>query len=79
MRAGLAASTVTPGKIAPDVSLTVPAITACAAATPGTRRTHASRITDFAAAFIAHLAFYPIAVELLGIVPSPRADGSCPG
>ena len=30
IRAGLAASTVTPGSTAPDVSLTAPAMTACA-------------------------------------------------
>src|SRR5512145_3245808 len=35
MRAGLLASTVTPGRIAPDVSRTVPAMTACAAAVMG--------------------------------------------
>ena len=35
MSAGLLASTVTPGRMAPDVSLTVPAMTACATAVVG--------------------------------------------
>src|SRR5947208_9294077 len=35
MSAGLAASTVTPGRIAPDVSLTTPASEDCADATAG--------------------------------------------
>src|SRR4029079_8233742 len=41
IRAGLAASTVTPGKNAPDVSLTVPAmlpVAACAQRAAGTKR-----------------------------------------
>ena len=42
MRAGLAASTVTPGSTAPDESLTVPAITACAKAAVGMRTMQAS-------------------------------------
>src|SRR5688572_14548974 len=37
MRLGLAASTVTPGSTAPDASLTVPVIVACANAAEGTR------------------------------------------
>src|SRR5687768_3750880 len=43
--AGLLASTVTPGRIAPDVSLTVPAMTACAAAVAGksARKTQTAR------------------------------------
>jgi hypothetical protein len=36
MSAGLDASTVTPGRTAPDVSLAAPAIDACARATVGT-------------------------------------------
>src|SRR5690349_21800723 len=45
MSAGLLASTVTPGRSAPDVSLTVPAMTACAAAVVGTsaRKTQTAR------------------------------------
>jgi hypothetical protein len=35
MRTGLAASTVTPGRTAPDASLTTPAIDACAYAEAG--------------------------------------------
>src|SRR5262245_44192879 len=35
MSAGLVASTVTPGSTAPEASLTVPAMTACAAAVAG--------------------------------------------
>src|SRR6187431_2589490 len=43
--AGLLASTVTPGRIAPEVSLTVPAMTACAAAVVGrsARKTQTAR------------------------------------
>src|SRR4029078_12519129 len=43
--AGLLASTVTPGSMAPEVSLTVPAITACAAALVGrsARKTQTAR------------------------------------
>src|SRR5688572_4028318 len=40
MRAGLVASTVTPGSTAPDESLTTPLIDACARASDGTRATH---------------------------------------
>src|SRR5215467_4364996 len=36
MRTGLAASTVTPGRTAPNVSFTTPAIVLCADATAGT-------------------------------------------
>src|SRR6185503_5376363 len=45
MSAGLLASTVTPGSIAPDVSLTVPAMTAWAAAVVGrsARKTQTAR------------------------------------
>src|SRR6187401_167822 len=39
MSAGLAASTVTPGKTAPDVSRTMPAIDACAKSEWGATRT----------------------------------------
>src|SRR4029453_10340516 len=46
VRAGLAASTVTPGRTAPDVSFTVPATVAalvpCADAAAGTSRRYAS-------------------------------------
>src|SRR5688500_8418727 len=38
MRASLAASTVTPGSTAPDVSLTTPAMDDCASATVGMNR-----------------------------------------
>src|SRR5262245_35889515 len=41
MSAGLAASTVTPGRIAPDVSRTVPVIVACASARAGVPRRRA--------------------------------------
>ena len=41
IRAGLLASTVTPGRTAPLVSLTTPAITLCAAAPPGSAITSA--------------------------------------
>jgi len=41
IKAGLAASTVTPGRTAPDVSLTTPVIAACANATAGVN--HAAR------------------------------------
>src|SRR5689334_10069583 len=52
MRAGLAASTVTPGSTAPDVSRTTPVIDACANATAGARHTartnrHPRRTTRF--------------------------------
>src|SRR5687767_14068287 len=40
MRAGLLASTVTPGSTAPDESRTTPLIEACAKASDGTRATH---------------------------------------
>src|SRR5687767_13419142 len=45
MRTGLDASTVTPGSSAPDVSLTVPVMVACAQTTAG-----ANRITNAAVA-----------------------------
>src|SRR3982751_2277818 len=45
IRAGLDASTVTPGRTAPDVSLTTPVMDACAAARAGTSTTHASNGT----------------------------------
>jgi hypothetical protein len=38
--AGLATSTVAPGRTAPDASLTIPAIALCARAMPGTTSTH---------------------------------------
>src|SRR5436190_18689512 len=41
MRAGLATSTVTPGRTAPDVSFTTPVIDACANARVGNRTRHA--------------------------------------
>src|SRR5688572_21586180 len=41
INAGLAASTVTPGRTAPDVSLTTPAMDACAYAAAGSRTRHA--------------------------------------
>src|SRR5262245_40394671 len=41
MSAGLAASTVTPGSTAPDVSFTTPAMDACACAVAGTSSRHA--------------------------------------
>src|SRR5262245_5595421 len=46
INAGLAASTVTPGRTAPDVSLATPAMDACADAAAGrtTRHTIANRI-----------------------------------
>jgi hypothetical protein len=48
MSAGLAASTVTPGKTAPVVSRTTPAIAVCACAKTGlaerTRRTQKARV-----------------------------------
>src|SRR5262245_5210905 len=42
IRTGLAASTVTPGRTAPDESRTMPAIEACANAADGTATAHAS-------------------------------------
>jgi hypothetical protein len=42
MRAGLDASTVTPGRTAPDVSLTVPVIDACANAKVGNSTANAA-------------------------------------
>jgi hypothetical protein len=47
MRAGLVASTVTPGNIAPDASFTTPAITACAKARPGLITNKTTSATDF--------------------------------
>ena len=44
IRAGLVASTVTPGNAAPDVSLTAPAMVPCACAAAGTRTSHARAI-----------------------------------
>jgi len=40
MSDGLDTSTVTPGRIAPDVSFTMPAIALCADAVAGTNTTH---------------------------------------
>ena len=57
IRAGLDASTVTPGSTAPDVSFTVPAMVACAHTTAGAT----SRITSAAVAAAhtrAHLPFH---------------------
>src|SRR5262245_61390827 len=47
MRAGLLASTVTPGRTAPDSSFTCPVTTACADATRG-KRTTPTRATRIA-------------------------------
>ena len=44
INAGLDASTVTPGSTAPDVSLTAPAIDACARAAVGTSTINTSAI-----------------------------------
>lgn len=44
---GLAASTVTPGSTAPDVSLATPAIDACASATAGVKSVHESTRATF--------------------------------
>ncbi len=46
IRAGLAASTITPGSTAPDTSLTTPVIAACARATAGNRSKTDRRATD---------------------------------
>src|SRR5438128_1090878 len=48
MSTGLEASTVTPGRTAPDVSLTVPVIVAWAHAAVGTRTVHMSTTAIFA-------------------------------
>ena len=40
IRTGLAASTVTPGSTAPDVSLTTPVMAACANAAAGSKQDH---------------------------------------
>src|ERR1700704_3411275 len=55
IRAGLAASTLTPGRTAPELSLTTPVIAACAEAVDGksretriTRSAHEDRRTRFA-------------------------------
>src|SRR5262249_53510733 len=45
MRAGLAASTVTPGSTAPDASFTTPVSSACAKAMVGTTMTESNRVT----------------------------------
>jgi len=51
--AGLVASTVTPGRMAPDVSLTVPVIAACARARFGTAaRTAAARKNNLVRMFL---------------------------
>src|SRR5262245_20860009 len=55
MRAGLVASTVTPGRMAPEGALTIPVITACADAAVG-RRTIQASTASFNAARIVHLA-----------------------
>src|SRR5262245_4024103 len=44
IRAGLVASTVTPGSTAPEESLIVPAMTACAETTVGRRTIHARSV-----------------------------------
>src|SRR5688572_23642588 len=55
--AGLAASTETPGSTAPELSRTVPAITACARAVVGTSTIDATTARIFTAARIFHLTF----------------------
>src|SRR5688572_21532331 len=60
IRAGLAASTVTPGSTAPDVSLTVPVNEAWANANAGSRTTHASTHTTRADRRITHLHREPV-------------------
>src|SRR6266446_9198381 len=55
MSAGLLASTVTPGSTAPEVSLTTPAITACARAPVGMRIINATIASAFTLTRICHL------------------------
>ena len=59
MRAGLAASTVTPGSTAPDVSLTTPAIPlavpCCADAAPGSSSAHTMNPGQTLSTGVAHL------------------------
>src|SRR5437667_597128 len=56
IKAGLAASTVTPGSTAPDVSFTVPAIPlavpCCADAAPGSRSAHTTRTSPTPTTFV---------------------------
>jgi plasmid replication initiation protein len=52
MRAGLVASTVTPGNTAPVVSRTTPAIELCADAHPGAKNNHAVATNKILAEFM---------------------------
>src|SRR5689334_22942468 len=56
INAGLAASTVTPGRTPPETSLTTPVMAACAKAAAGrsnrTNRTAVQRVTNFLIAFL---------------------------
>src|SRR4051812_39118094 len=58
MSAGLAASTVTPGSTAPDVSFTTPVMDDCANSEPGTRTTHVSTAATRKRLRIPHLLFW---------------------
>src|SRR5437016_2219528 len=83
MSAGLAASTVTPGSTAPDESLTVPAITACAEAAVGMSAIHASNVRILTTTRITHLAVRVVAqikrseVIYLSRENAPRLLDSC--
>src|SRR5881628_1816177 len=83
MRAGLAASTVTPGSTAPEASRTTPAIAplvaVCADAAAGANATHASTAT-IAPTVVARIAFHVLMFGLLdGRTLPETARAACIG
>src|SRR5262245_20815823 len=70
--AGPTASTVTPGSTAPEVSLTVPVIDACAKTSRGTRHSHASSASFLPRALISRLLDITNATERLQLVTPPQ-------
>ena len=73
MSAGLVASTVTPGKTAPEVSLTTPAITACAKTPEGMMRIDADITNACRAERMLHLA---IGCPWMGLAGTRYSRGS---
>src|SRR6266581_3501603 len=76
MRTGLAASTVTPGKTAPDESFTTPAMVLCADATAGSSVSSARPIQK-RANVNPRIVFSFVGTEELGFGSPDRSAGRC--
>src|SRR4029453_16912985 len=78
MRASLLASTLTPGKIAPDVSLTTPAIALCANVRVGDAPTHPNAMNTETASFrIISLPPSPTSYPPMRVTPDGKAAPTC--